>query len=432
MGLLTRRAIGLLPVGADLIVVEATARGSRAQWRVETIANFFDADAPPVLPEWAVPGAHVPCALLWPTDAVLRREIDIAGQSVDDFRAAVGDNLGSFFPAASAESMLWDVAPITGAAGSPGAWIGAIPRERIEPALARLAAAGAAPTRIAPSAIALPLLLRSLNEADRPSSVLEISPSGWALHQVDGLRWNGCRAGAGEPSAAVFAEATRRSATTLRWAERAPAPESGPSPESLALCGAMLGAWPRLGTEAGRAPAFNFLGRRERRRLFESAPVRWIGAAAAVLIATMILADSVAARSRAEQIAVLARAEVLGPEAERVDAARAVNASLIAAHDRLWRLESNYRPRWQILAWLSGALPAPAWVERLEVSDDTILADILAPAAAPVLEALEAWPTLEQVKQIGPATTLESGESRLRIEARLVPPEAPPAEGATP
>lgn len=433
MGLLTRRAIALVPVGADLLVAEAVLRGHGASWRSQTVAGFFDAESSAALPDWARAGKPAASVLLWPTDAVLRREIDIAGQSIDQFRAAVGDNLGSFFPAANAEDAFWDVAPITGAAGSAGAWIAALPRDRVQPALDRLAAAGLKPTRLAPSAFALPIVLRSIDADQRPSAVLEVTPTGWALHAIDGLRWNGCRAGAGPPSEAVLAEAARRGALICRWQDESPAGDHALDRDMLALGGAMLGVWPRLSDERGRAPSFNFIRRRERANLLESPALRWTAAAAAVVVSTMILADATVSRARAERSAVLVRAQSVGPAAEQVEAIRTANEGLIASHTRLWRLEDNYRPRWRILADLSLALPAPAWVERLEIGDEVILADILAPGAAEVLEALEASPAFTQVKQLGPATTLESGESRLRVEARLVGPTsdaAPEAEAA--
>ncbi|MBL0921335.1 MAG: hypothetical protein IBJ10_04305 [Phycisphaerales bacterium] len=428
MGLLNRRAIGLLPVGDDLILVEATARAHGVAWRRETVAGFFSGDAP--APDWARAGAHTPRVLLWPTDAMLRREIDIAGQSIDDFRGAIGESLGSFFPAVTQDGVLWDVAPITGAAGGPAAWIGVALRDRVQPVLDRLQGAGLAPTRLAPSGMALPLLLRSVDADRRPTSVLEVTPTGWALHAVDGLRWNGCRAGSGPPTDAALREAERCGAPTLRW-DDADAPGLL-TRDDLAMGGAMLGAWPRLGSEQGRAPSFNLLGRRERRSFLEHPAARWTGAAAAVVAGVMILGDATVARARAERGAIATRASQVVPDFERVEDAREVNERLTAAHERLWRLESTYTPRWRTLAALSVALPAPAWVERVEVGDDTILADVIAPGAAQVLEALEASADFEKVKQIGPAAALESGETRLRIEAQLVraggpAPDAPAA-----
>ncbi len=423
MGLNARRAIGMLRRGDDLILVEATMRAGRATWRAETIADFFAGEQAPALPEWIAPAAgRASRTLLWPTDDMLRREIDIAGQPVSSFRDAVGDNLGSFFPALGEAGVLWDVAPITTAAGSAGAWIGAVPADRAASTLERLGQAGLAPTRIAPTGLAMPMLLRDVEIGEQPSSVLEVSPTGWALHLIDGLRWNGCRAGRGPASAAAIEEARRRGAAVCAWSEGAAPDIPGAvvvDTEKLALGGAILGAWPRLGSDEGRAPEFNLVRRRERSRLLEHPAVRWSGAAAAVVIGVMILADAYAARADAESAAVAARFSVLEPESGRVDQLRGVNERLTSAHDRLWGLEEAYAPRWAIMAALSEALPTPAWVERLEISDEVVLAIVLAPSAAEVIEALEASSAFEQVKQVAPAATIDTGESRLQIEARL-------------
>lgn len=412
--MLTRQTIGLALRDRDLVVVVASVRASSVSWTTTVVPGFLDGGAIPA--GLRVP-ARAPRVLVWPTDALLRREIDIAEQPLDAFREAVGAGLTSFFPLPADESLRWDVLAMPRAATGRSAWIGAVRASDSDRVLESLGAANLAPARIAPSALVLSMLrfteaIRPVEGEGAPSAVLEVTPAGWSLNEYEALAWTSCRAGAGRPPASILSEARRLGAPMLDWG----ASDGALSAEHAALAGALLPAASALLGREEPQP-FNLLGRSSKRRWIDSPVLRWSAAAAIVVVGLIALARSMAARADRDRDAVLARAEVVAPLFEEVDRLRTANGQLLAAHERLWRLESNYQPRWRTIGMLTESLPADAWLTQCEVFDDQIMLDVVARSAAEVIASLEQSGLFQQVRQVAPATTLESGESSLRVEA---------------
>lgn len=468
MSLLQRTATGMAIVGDDLVVVRATVRagalGPRAQvaWEARRFEGALreGGDASGVLAEeWPAPRT-----LVMPLDAMLRREVDAGTQSDAEFREVVRDNLTSFIPATDRDALLWDAAA-TGEPGRRRMFIGATPTAQVEPTLSRLAALGLAPTRIIPSSLALlaPRLAQRENGAQPVGEVVERTPSGWSAHRFAGLAWVGSRSGAGEAPPGVLGGVVERGAVVIDWLEigattsarngvtggetsgandaTSAAPRGA---EAVALGAALLSLWPGIDVRLAPPPAFNMLGATPRRGLPVSRFVRWAAVAAVATIGLVGWAEARRDRAGAEVGRLQALAKDAKGRVEKVERVRATNDRLIAANEKLVKLESAYIPRARILADLSATVPPDTWVERAEIADEWVYLDVVTGSAAPLLQALEECPSFEQARQSTPGVATEvAGESKFRVEAKIAsgaslpppasfprPPRAPAREAA--
>lgn len=449
MSLLQRTATGMAIVGDDLVVVRASVRaaipGSRARvsWEARRIEGAMreGAEAPAALAEaWPSPRT-----LALPLDAMLRREVDGGMQSEAEFREVVRENLTSFIPAPDREALLWDVASI----GEPGRrrmFIGAAPAALIEPSLARLSALGLAPMRIVPSSFALlaPRLAVGERAAEPVAEAVERTPSGWSSHRFVGLSWSGSRSGSGSAPDGVLAGAPERGALVVDWLEN-PASTGGSSDatsdgssaprgaELVALGAALLSLWPGIDTRIAPAPPFNMLGETPRRGLPVSRFMRWAAVAAVATIGLIGWAEARRDRERGEVDRLQALARDAKGRVEKVERVRAGNDRLVAANERLAKLESSYVPRARILADLSAVVPPDTWVERAEISDEWVYLDVVTSSAAPLLQALEESASFEQARQSTPGVATEvPGESKFRVEAKIAPGASLPPPASFP
>lgn len=418
---LSRQAIGMVIRGDDLVLVHASVRGWQIDWSLDRVPGALrDGDAsPPIVPE-RYRESRAPRILVWPIDRMLRRDIDAASQSEDDMRAVVGENMSSFFPTADESSVLWDLHRTETTDGRAIGWLGGAFRHDLSPVLEKLARVGLSPTRIVPSGVGC-APLRYAGDASRqnaPERMLEITPSGWAAHMFSGLRWSGCRAGPGAPPDELLREAREHGWVVCRWEQRVEPEEAtrAMTLEHVALGGAMLGAWPR----AGAAPEFNLLGRAKGRRWLTHPWTRWTAAAAALTLALLVFADARLARARSDAARLDRINAELASEADRVERLRAANDGIVGVHDRLWRLESGYTPRWRVLSALTAATPDSAWVQRLELTDDDFVMDVESASPAEVLQRIEASPALSNAQQASGAQTTETGASRFRVLGKIV------------
>ena len=411
---LSKHAVGMVAVGEDAIVVSAVVAGASVTWETTRLAGAFaPAGAPPETAALAaaLAPARGPRVLVIPADAMLRRDIELGGRDIADLLAAVRENLDAFLPSPPDDRLLWDLAPM-----GTRAWLGAAREADLAPTLTRLADLGLAPSRVVPSGLAWSIALRAaeFGGPEPASSVLEETPTGWALHGFEGVEWTSSRAGTGAATERALAEAERRTSLRRRWISL---DDSGAqAAEQVALGGAMLGAWPLRSPEA---PRFSLLPHADQRRLEVSPFFRW--AAVAVIASGGLVALSSAAKDRAasELAALEAGAREAKAGADAVERMRKSTDSLIAGHDRLWRLESRYIPRWTTLAALSAAVPKDAWAERLEITDTSFVIDLVGKGPAEVVRGLENA-GFEGVKQASPEIATEiPGETRFRIEGRI-------------
>lgn len=468
MSLLQRTATGMAIVGDDLVVVRATVRagalGPRAQvaWEARRFEGALREGADPAgvpAEEWPAPRT-----LALPLDAMLRREVDAGAQSDAEFREVVRENLTSFLPATDRDALLWDVAS-TGEPGRRRMFIGAAPTAQVEPALSRLAAMGLAPGRIIPSSLALlaPRLAQREGGAEPVGEIVERTPSGWSAHRFAGLAWAGSRSGAGEAPPGVLGGAAERGAVVIDWLENsaantatngatggetsgaAGADSAAPrGAEAVALGAALVSLWPGIDARVAPPPEFNMLGATPRRGLPVSRFVRWAAVAAVATIGLVGWAEARRDRAAAEVERLQALAKDAKGRVEKVERVRATNNRLVAANDKLAKLESSYFPRARILADLSATVPPDTWVERAEIADEWVYLDVVTASAAPLLQALEESPSFEQARQSTPAVATEvAGESKFRVEAKIAsgaslpppasfprPPRAPAREAA--
>lgn len=418
-----RRILGLVPVGRDLVVVEAARRGAVLTWRADTRRAWLD-EAPEPPAQDAIPLDGAAAVLLWPVAAMLRREIDIVDQDIDVFRQAVAENLSSFFPASDPDALRWDVHDLRGGGGRAALAAG-VRSDALDPAIDRLEALGVRVLRVAPSALAYPLLLRSDEAPERAegadpdaAAVLESTPSGWALLEYRALRWVGVRAGAGAPPAPAIQRADALGALRCDWS--APTNATGDwTAAHAALGAALLAQWPDLGRADSRPAPFDLLGAGRRRAHTPRRWLAWAGVGALVVASAAIAAGAWKDREEREASLIAVRSGELAPAAQEAEDLRAMNERILAVHERLGRLERGYLPRWAVLSAVTEALPQSAWVERLEIFDSAIQIDVIARDVAAAINALEESPLLERVSQRPGAEPLESGETRVRLDAQF-------------
>ena len=143
--------------------------------------------------------------------------------------------------------------------------------------------------------------------------------------------------------------------------------------------------------------------------------LRWTAAAAALTLSLVIFADARVSRARADAQRLDAASAELSRDAARVEALRTANDGMQSVHDRIWRLESGYTPRWRMLAALSEATPGDAWVQRVELTDHDFVIDVEADSAAAVLRALEESDHLRNAQQPSGNQAMDGVSSRFRV-----------------
>ncbi|TVQ59593.1 MAG: hypothetical protein EA379_10445 [Phycisphaerales bacterium] len=412
---LSRQAIGMAVRGEDLVLVHASVRGAQIDWSLDRVPGLFrEGDAPSVKIPERFRNPRATRVLVWPVDRMLRRDLDAAGQTEDDLRAAVGANLPSFFPTPADTALLWDLHVADTADQRRVAWLGGVFASGLEATLARLSEAGLAPSRVVPSGMGCAALrFAAGSNAEAPDRMLEVTPSGWATHTYHGLSWTGCRAGSGAPAESLVREARENGWLVCRWDDRAQPEEASRAMtiEHVAMGGALLAApaHPRGAT------SFNLLGRTKGKDWLRSAPLRWTAAAAALTISLVIFADARAHRAGIDAQRLDAVAATLGRDAERVERLRNANDGMQGVHDRLARLESSYTPRWRMLAAITEATPDSAWVQRIEMTDHDFVLDVESASVSEVLGALEGSPDLGNAQQAAGQQTIEGGAARFRV-----------------
>lgn len=413
MNLLTNQSsIGLSVAGDDLILVQASMRADQARWTSTRVERFFAEGVEPS--PLGIVAKDAPVVLVWPTDRLLRRDVALGEQSLDDLKAAVGESPDAFFPVSRDEGLLWDAHEFTDEQGVRRAMLFGLRLRDAEPALARLAQAGATPTRLVPSAAAWSVLRFAHESA--PGVVLEFGAKSWALSEYEGLRWNALRTGFGAAPAELRERARRDGWGVCDW-RSAPARVGESSvwrhdeltPEHAALAGALLDLARDVDLARAGLPAVDLLAT-PTRRSFRIGPLGWFAAAcAAVVIGLLALND--ATNDRATREASLLAGEVarLRPAVERVEALRAQADAVVKAHERLATLENSYRPITGTLAELSIATPKGAHFVSVEFADSGLSAMAIAASRSELMAAIEASPTFQGVAPTSGSTRLPTG-----------------------
>lgn len=402
-----KRATGLARSGVDLVATTVSERAGRYSWETRVFDAFFGESGSDEKIE-----LYAPFVLVIPTHGMLRREVEAPGQDVEEFRSAVGENLGAFFPVPADEGLLWDAAEMRGEEGPGRIWLGAVRPAAMEDTLKRLGEAGLAPSRIVPSGMAL-ALVRHLGVREPSGVVIERDGGAWSEHAYTGPRWAECGTGRGAAPAGEGAQ-------SLDWSSGAEhEPAGGWSAASAALGGALMQL-------SSHAPSFNLLGRTRHRRIELPWWAGWAAAAAALVIASSILADAMFARANAALRAVESASSRVGPEALRVDEMRAQTMRIRSIEERIEELEDGYLPRWRSLAALTEATPAGAWSERVELFDSGFMMDLVVNGSpAQALASLEQSPMFRGVRQAGEPTRA-GDRMRVRVDGSY---EGAPADG---
>lgn len=414
-----RSGAGVVRVGDDAVVVSAQRAGTRVTWNARRIAGVFGEEGVAGAGE-VIRGATlvVPMAALW------RREVELTGQSIGELREAVEANLSAFFPAPSGTRLLWDVVELRRSGEGPArACVLACPAEPIEGEIERLSRAGVEVTRVIGSADAYALLVAGEGDG---AEVVELGEWGGMRHRYESLGWAG--------SARTE---SREGARVCDWGVSVPEGGLGGSGEwgveHVALGGALAGIWiGGVDRERFGPPTCDLVGKH--RGVRWSAPT-WVrtGAVAAVLVVGLaFLSSAWRDREVSERDALQVAMEEAKPRAEEVDRMRSRTMGVVAAHDRLLKLEEGYVERWRVLAAVTEALPSAAWVERVEILDDTVTVDVNGPSVADVVRAMEEHAAFEQARQVGGETIAGApGTSKGRVEAKLTKPYFPSTKAAT-
>lgn len=422
-------AIGLAVVGERLVVVEASLRGEQARWSSTIIDGALgEGDLAASIP---TPPRDADIVLVWPMDRLLRRDVALGEQTIEEFKDAVGQTPDAFFPVNRHDGLLWDAHEYTDADGVRRAMVFAARLPEIEPVLSALAERGVMPTRIAPSGAAWSVLRHAHDEA--PSTVLEIAARAWSVSEFDGLRWSGMQSGFGPAPADLRERARREGWGVCDW-RSAPSRVGDSSawrPDELtaehaALGGALLALAPRGETESARAPTVNLLGTPAKRG-FRMGPLAWYAAAcAAAAIGLLVWND--AANARAQRTADALEVEVarLRPAVERVETLRAQVGSVLTAHERLSELHNSYRSMWATLAELAAVVPDEAHMPSIEFADSGVTATVITPSRSALLSAIERSPMFAGVGQTTGVTNLPTGGEQFGIAFGFEQPAAAP------
>lgn len=405
-------SIGLSVAGEDLILVEASMRADQARWSTTRIERFFAEGAEPS-PVGASTG-DATVVLVWPTDHLLRRDVALGEQSLDDLKGAVGESPDAFFPVSRDEGLLWDAHEFTDEQGARRAMLFGLRLRDAEPALARLAQAGVTPTRLVPSAAAWSVL--RFAHADAPHAVLEFGANSWAVSEYAGLRWNALRTGFGAAPAELRDRARRDGWCVCDW-RAAPARVGDSSvwrpddltPEHAALAGALLDLARNADLVSEGIPTIDLLSTPAKRTLRIGA-LGWFAAACAAVVVGLLSLNN-AANARAGREASLLAAEVarLRPAVERVEALREQADAVIKAHERLATLENSYRLITGTLAELSLATPKGAHFVSVEFADSGLSAMAIAASRSELMAAIEASSMFQGVAPTGPSIRLPTG-----------------------
>jgi Tfp pilus assembly protein PilN len=413
LNLLTNQpSIGLSVAGENLILVEASMRADQARWSTRRIERFFAEGVEPSPVGGVASDATV--VLVWPTDHLLRRDVALGEQALDDLKAAVGESPDAFFPVSRDEGLLWDAHEFTDEQGARRAMLFGLRLRDAEPALARLAQAGVTPTRLVPSAAAWSVLRFAHQHA--PDAVLEFGAKSWAVSEYDGLRWNALRTGFGAAQAELRERARRDGWGVCDW-RSAPARVGESSvwrpdeltPEHAALAGALLDLAHDADLASEGIPTIDLLSTPSKRSLRIGA-LGWFAAACAAVVIGLLSLNN-AANARAQREASLLAGEVarLRPSVERVDALRAQADAVIKAHERLATLENSYRPITGTLAELSLATPKGAHFVSVEFADSGLSAMAIAASRSELMAAIEASPMFQGVAPTSGSTRLPTG-----------------------
>ena len=430
--LASRVATGLGFAGDDLVVVEASLRGEQAKWSSARYPGFL-AEGGEQIPQRTT-SASSPVTLVWPIDRLLRRDVVLGEQSLDDLRLAVAESPDAFFPVGRDEGMLWDAHEFTDADGVRRAMLFGLRLPEIEPVLGRLAQAGMTPTRIVPSGAAWSLL-RFVHD-DAPTVALEIGPKGWAVSEYDGLGWTGLRSGFGAAPAELRETARRDGWSVCDW-RNAPARVGDASvwrPDELtaehaALGGALLELFRNDDANASRTPSVNLLGATERRS-FSMGYLGWFTAAcAAAVVGLLVWNDAAHARALRESRELTLEVARLAPVVDRVTALREQSTAIITAHDRLATLESTFRPISLALAELAVVVPSDSYLPSIDFADSGITASVVTPSRTQVMQAIETSPLFVGVMPINSSTRLPGGNEQLGLGFGYEAPAIPQTEG---
>ncbi len=413
-----RMSTGLALIDDDLIVVEASLRGEQAKWTSVRHAGFLAEGAEP-LPERTT-GATAPVALVWPIDRMLRRDVPLGEQSLDDLRLAVAESPDAFFPVGRDEGLLWDAHEFTDADGVRRAMLFALRLPEIEPVLGRLAQSGLTPTRIVPSGAAWSLL-RFVHD-DAPLVALEIGAKGWAVSEFDGLAWTGLRSGFGAAPADLRERARRDGWSVCDW-RNAPARVGDSSawrPDELtaehaAIGAALLELFRNDDANESPAPRVNLLGAAERRS-FRMGYLGWFAAAcAAAVVGLLVWNDAAHSRALRESRELDIEVARLAPVVDRVTALREQSAAIIAAHDRLATLEATFRPISHALAELAVVVPTDSYLPSIDFADSGITVSVVTPSRTQVMQSIESSPMFVGVMPITSSTRLPGGNEQIGL-----------------
>lgn len=412
-------------LGDDLLVVSASCRGDQARWSARRVQGFLAEQGGAAESIDAGPNAGV--TLAWPSHRTLRRDVALGEQTLESLRESVAEAPDAFFPVSRDEGLLWDAHEFVGDDGARRALLCAIRLRDIEVLLDRLASAGLTPTRIVPSAACWSAMRFVFDDA--PQRVLEKGPGGWSVAEFEGLRWTGLRAGFGAPPA----DATGDAAVCDWGATPQGVGESGAfRPESMhaehAALGAALLDLVRVDpNDAGEAPSIDLLRGRPR-RVLRMTPLAWFTAASAALVVSLLALNG-ALEKRAADRADLLAAEIarLRPAMERVEAMRERNAAVVAAHDRLVTIESNFRPMTTTLAELTRVTPAGASFDKIDFADSGMTVRAISTATSELMGAIEASPLFVRVLPMGGRTVAPGGIETADLGFNFETP--PPAFG---
>jgi Tfp pilus assembly protein PilN len=413
-----RVSIGLGLAGDDLVVVEASLRGEQAKWTTVRHAGFLAEGAEPIAPRST--NASAPVALVWPLDRLLRRDVALGEQSIDELRVAVAESPDAFFPVGRDEGLLWDAHEFVDEGGVRRAMLFGLRLPEVEPVLSRLAQAGLTPTRIVPSGAAWSLL-RYVHD-DAPEVSLELGSKGWSVSQYDGLSWNGLQSGFGAAPAELRERARREGWAVCDW-RSAPARVGESSvwrPDELtvehaALGGALLELFRDDDANASRTSAINLLGAAEH-RAFRMGPLAWFATAcAAAVIGLLVWNDASHARTLRESRELATEIARLAPAVDRVAALREQSAAIIAAHDRLATLEATFRPISAALSELALVVPSDSHLPLIEFADTGITTTVVTPSRTQVMQSIETSPMFMRVMPINSSTRLPGGNEQLGL-----------------
>jgi hypothetical protein len=428
----SRVSIGLGLAGDDLVVVETSLRGEQAKWTSTRHAGFLAEGAEPIAQRTT--NTSAPVVLVWPLDRLLRRDVALGEQTIDELRLAVAESPDAFFPVGRDEGLLWDAHEFADADGVRRAMLFGLRLPEIEPVLSRLAQAGLTPTRIVPSGAAWSLL-RFVHD-DAPMVSLELGSKGWSVSEYDGLAWNGLRSGFGAAPAELRERARRDGWAVCDW-RSAPARVGESSvwrPDELtaehaALGGALLELSREDDANASRTPAVNLLGAAEH-RAFRMGSLGWFAAAcAAAVVGLLVWNDASHARTLRESRELGAEIARLAPVVDRVAALREQSAAIIAAHERLVTLEATFRPISSALSELALVVPSDSYLPSIDFADSGITTTVITPSRTQVMQAIETSPMFVGVMPINSSTRLPGGNEQLGLGFGYESPATPSTEG---